>query len=290
MTVTKHKTYKNSDILDFCNITGDNHFFHDPEFMKNRGKKPIIPGIQVLLTAIALEEEKLSSNQPAYLEANFGNMLFPGSIIRHQAVEGHNPGNTYFTAQTTNTEGPTKDLLTSEDKHGNKEKTYLQTNSKLVSIIEDLEGRTHAYLIDRGLEKYFASTLGLKDPKTIRLLYSIALASNAIINTGRDIQNDEAIKALRTEDESELAKRLMDTKREPLPAYTSLSLTLPEQDTKPGDDRLVYTVRTEFMPEKTGTFDVQCEQNGNLLFQGTYNITLIPKKVLFRMAEHLEEK
>lgn len=261
----KRIIFTDPSIVSFCRATRDGNEVHDPAFMESIGKRVIVPGMYAFACAVNLSAEFIKQ-EARHIYVCFNTLLSSGDFADLSAVpEEANPGRIRLSAVNH------RDTLASKDAYTHIERTddpwVPQEGGSVISLeVSSEQVRT------------FAALTGCTDPDVQGFLFSVAYASQALYNR---------IPAAETEVEHEI-DLLINGESKVSPFYHQLEIFLPERFVPLSPDRLI-DYRILFGRERKNRSyiaNLQCEQDGRILYRSVYKLVGIPDAIILRMAKN----
>jgi hypothetical protein len=263
----KRKTiFRDSDIVAFCLATKDSNRIHDPEFMRTRGKRVIVPGMFAFSSAAALDPEILKRG-PGYIKVLFSTLLSSGDFVTLKAerdlLESHVVRLSALNKKDT--------LMSSDD--------FTRMENREAPFGHTVQGNLHSLPVEPWQTERFAQLIGTADRDTTNFLFAVAYASHAL---HLSIDHPE------TEVEQEI-DHLINGNSRIAPFYHTLEIAIPGPMPR-FDFRGTICYRIHFERErqfKLYTANVSCESGGRQLFYSRYSLMGIPQMIIMRMAKDI---
>ncbi len=262
----KEYVFGDEDVIKFCEITRDNNLIHNPQYMKENGKKTVVPGMLILSTAIGMAADLISSGANM-LELYFHSIIGTGekSEIGY-ILQQQDPIRAEIIARNT---------VNTLSKKGNPSLLMQMDSLPLFTR----EGILRTLDVRPGQMQQFAAMTGLANDALGYLLFAITYASRGLLLSIDEPQTD-----IEREINHYLDKTINPDQLSPF--YQYLKIYLPPQATKPSPDKdLDYFIHfTRVKEGRTYDAKVFCYQNANLIYYSEYQLIAIPDRLIMRMA------
>lgn len=262
----KEYIFDDEAVIKFCEITRDHNLIHNPQYMRENGKKTVVPGMLILSTAIGLAKDLINQG------ANMLELYFHSIIGTGERAE---IGFEMLQERPIRAEIIARNTINTLSKKGNPSllvETDVFPNFSEEGILRTLE-------VKPGQMQQFAQMTGLEGNQLGYLLFAITYASRALL-----LSIDEPVTSVEREINYYLDKRLNPDQLSPF--YQYLKIYLPENGATPQPDvNLQYLIH--FTRVKEGrTYDARviCSQGGNVIYYSDYQLIAIPDRLIMRMA------
>jgi hypothetical protein len=256
--------FRDQEIIEFCQATQDNNEIHNPEFMRNVGKRVIVPGMYALSHTINLDAGHLKT-KVNYIKVLFNSLLSSGDFATLCTIPNlQDPFEVRLSAINH------KDTLTSANE-------YTRMSFREHGFEEKYQGLLCRLPIEPGQVETFARLVGTADPDVGNFLFAVAYASQALHYR---IDNPEM------EIEFEI-DRVINGNSKISPFYKSLEIEIPSPfPTFIPSASIDYFIHFEREKErKLYTAHLRCECNGLIIFHSRYKLVGISDMIILRMAK-----
>ena len=256
--------FRDAEIIEFCRATRDTNEIHDPVCMSRLGKRVIVPGMFALSQTVALSGDFLK-NQARSLKVLFNSLLSSGDFVTLCAGSSpEDPSEIRLSAINH------RNTLTSNDEYTRLSGKEIEFTHKEGGILRKLE-------VDREKVEKFRQLIGTEDTDIARFLYSVAFASQALL---------QCIDKPLTEVEQEI-DQVINKSSNISPFYHTLEIQIPAPfPVFEPSGTLDYSIHFERKkPFKLYIAHVRCEHQGNLIFRAEYKLIGIADRIILRMAK-----
>ncbi len=262
----KKVIFRDTEITDFCLTTKDTNEIHNPEFMKARGKRVIVPGMLALSSTINLSAGFLKDGADS-ITIFFNSLLSSGDFVT--LVNTLNPDDPHELRLSAINH---KDTLSSND-------AYSKIFKRSADFDNIYPGIRRSLPIEPAMTLRFSELTSGTDADVSRFMFAVAYTSQALL---------KSILEPETEVEQEIGQ-VISRINQVSPFYHSLEIQIssPFPHFEP-DGELDYFIH--FTTEKTGklyTAHVRCEHYGRLIFHSRYKMIGIPDRMIYRMAKDI---
>ncbi len=268
--------FTDENISNFCKLTRDMNDLHNPEFMREKGKLAIVPGMLILTYTANIAGDFLMS-RANNIEAYFNSFLSSGEEVDLYAISRPlKPLERILFAYKDN---GSEEILSS----GNNHSRLYQSDSTGYKSFEGVKREFGTTSKEIG---EFANKIKAKNEDIAGFLFSIAFSTNALFESVVDPQSEKEKEVSSIFNNTEENKKI-------LPAYKSFKIFMPDgfRSVDPGmtldyitDINKVGTKGRDFM------LDIECRQEDNILYRSVYELVAIPKKILIRRASNIPYK
>lgn len=261
----KRIIFTDRSIVDFCKATRDTNEVHDPVFMGNLHKRVIVPGMFAFTCTVNLTSEFVKT-RASKIKVFFNTLLSSGDFADLSAIPDHDDPDRIRLSAINH-----KDTLASQE-----EFTHISRTGDF--FVPQTEGSLLSLPVACDQVKTFATLTGCADPEVQGFLFSVAYASHALF---------ERISRAETEIEQEI-DRLINKESKVSPFYHILEIFLPELFVPMQCDGTI-DFRIHFEREKKDrnyVANLQCEQNGSIIYRSVYKLIGIPDSIILRMAKN----
>jgi len=262
----KNVIFRDSDIVEFCRTTRDINEVHDPEYMRSIGKRAIVPGMFALSATANLSADFLKKSA-CTIKVFFNTLLSSGDFATLCAEPNLlDPSEMRLLAINH------KDTLTSKEEYTRIISGAGITGFQTCGVVQKLD-------ICEDQFSTFLRLIGAKDLEMARVLFAVSYASNALFRQ---------IDVAQTEIESEI-DQLINHHSKVSPFYHTLEIKIPSPfPTIHPQGTLDYRIHFERVKKNKAYFAyVQCEQEGNVIYNSQYNLVAIPDIIILRMAKEI---
>jgi hypothetical protein len=261
----KRIIFTDQAIVDFCKVTRDTNEVHDPAFMGKLHKRVIVPGMFAFTSTVNLTSEFLKT-RAGMIRVFFNTLLSSGDFADLIAIPEHGDPDRIRLSAVNH-----KDTLASQEEY-----THIERGTG--AFIPQTEGCVLSLPVSCDQVRTFASLTGCTDPEVKGFLFSVAYASHALF---------ERIACAETEIEQEI-DRLINGESKVSPFYHMLEIFLPDPFLPMKCDGVI-DFRIHFEREKKNRnyiANLQCEQNGSIIYRSVYKLVGIPDAIILRMAKN----
>ena len=257
--------FTDQSIVDFCTATKDTNEVHDPVFMESIGKRVIVPGMFAFACAATLSADFLRT-RAGRIRVFFNTLLSSGDFADLIAEPQPILPETIRLSAINH-----KDTLASHEEY-----TLMQNHYE--SFVPQAEGIVLELPVSQEQISAFARLTGCADPDIHGFLFAVAYASHALF---------ERIAMAETEVEKEI-DWLINGDGNVSPFYHMLEIFLPGEFVQvEAGNRIQY--RFHFEREKLHRnyiANLQCEQEGRIIYRSVYKLVGIPDAIILRMAKN----
>ena len=256
--------FRDAEIIEFCRTTRDTNEIHDPVCMSKLGKRVIVPGMFALSQTVALSGDFMKSKARS-LRVLFNSLLSSGDFVTLCAGSSDvDPEEIRLSAINH------RDTLTSNN-------DYTRLSGKEIGFTHKDNGILRRLEVEREQVERFRTLIGTDDADIARFLYSVAYASQALLQC---IDNPV------TEVEKEI-DRVICKSSNVSPFYHTLEIQIPSPfpvfEPLGTLDYLVHFERKK--PFKLYVAHVSCAHDGILIFRAQYKLVGIADRIILRMAK-----
>ncbi len=248
--------FSDADIALFCDATLDNNAIHNPEFMRSIGKYAIVPGMMTLLSAVAIEPEFLKN--ASSIKAYFSSMLNSGEEVSIGTKAVANDEIVLYAYRGQD------NLLKRDD-------AYSRIERGKIRIGESFKGVERKFIAVQEQIDSFSGVINARSD-IARFLFAIAYSSKALL---------DSLSLPQTEDEENVKKRMKGR----LPAYNSLSIGINSMAVS--GHEFVYKTSGETEGKRDLTCQVNCWNNGKVLYTATYTASAMLEGALMKFAKDI---
>jgi len=262
----KNRIFRDTDIVEFCQTTKDINEIHDPVFMSGIGKRVIVPGMYAFSCAANLSADFLKTKATC-IKVFFNSLLSSGDFATLQAVPGEQEMEEVKLAAISH-----KNTLTSRE-------DYTRICKGIEPFTLQTEGLVHSLEVTATQLISFKHLIEATEDLVSNFLFAVSYASQALY---------KSIEQPQTEVEHEI--HLLISKGSKIsPFYHTLQIHIPPvfPSIKPG---LKLDYRIQFIREKKNRAYhafLQCEQEGQVVYNSKYNLVAISDVVILRMAKEI---
>lgn len=256
--------FTDRSVVDFCKATQDINTVHDPGFMGSLGKRVIVPGMFAFSSTAILAADFIKTRAD-YIRVCFNTLLSSGDFADLVAVP-----DSVLPAEIRLSAINHKDTLTSAD-------DYTRISRRGLLFVPQSEGKIRHLEVSESHIRDFARLIMCHDPELAGFLFSIAYASQALY---------AGIREASTVVEKEI-DRLINGNNRISPFYHTLEIFLP-----PNFPFIIPNgtigYRIHFIREKENrayVANLQCEQEGRIIYRSVYKLVGIPDSIILRMAK-----
>ena len=265
----KEYIFSDEDVIKFCEITRDHNLIHNPQYMRENGKKTVVPGMLILSTAIGIASDLLLEGANM-LELYFHSIIGTGEKAEiGYELQQKNPIRAEIVARNT---------INTLSKKGNH--SLLMQMDSLPEFTS--EGILRTLDVKPGQMQQFAAMTQLSGNDLAYLLFAITYASRALL-----LAVDEPVTEIEREIHHYLDKSVNPDQLSPF--YQYLKIYIPDEASKPLPDQdLTYLIHLTRVKEgRTYDARVTCSQGGKLIYYSEYQLIAIPDRLIMRMASAL---
>ncbi|MDK2910503.1 MAG: hypothetical protein PWR20_2071 [Bacteroidales bacterium] len=262
----KEFVFTDEDVIKFCEITRDHNLIHNPQYMRENGKKTVVPGMLILSTAIGMAGDLFRAGANM-LELYFHSIIGTGEKVEiGYELQEQKPLKAEIIARNT---------INTLSKKGNP--SMLMQMDVCPEFTS--EGIMRTLDVRPNQMQQFAAMTGLIDNELGYLLFAITYASRGLL-----LSIDEPVTEVEREINRYLDKTINPEKISPF--YQYLKIYLPSNGIKPQPNyNLDYLIHFERVKEgRTYNARVTCFQQWNLIYYSEYQLIAIPDRLIMRMA------
>lgn len=258
--------FTDSEIVAFCRATRDTNVIHDPAFMKEIGKRVIVPGMFALSATAGLTSEYLKERGRS-IRVLFNSLLSSGDFATLKAgPAADNPDVVRLFAINH------KDTFTTRDE-------YTLISPDPLDLPDVPDGILHRLDVDPQQLDDFRRLTQVQDPETGSFLFTVAYASQALLH---------AIMNPVTEVEWEI-DALIHNGTGVSPFYHTLEILIPRPfpvfSPEGAIDYYVHFEREK--KDKLYTAYVRCMAGDTLAYHSRYQMLGINNQIILRMAKEI---
>lgn len=263
---SKKLIFSDHEIVDFCLTTKDTNEIHDPAFMKEKGKRVIVPGMMALSATINLSADFLKNRANA-ITIFFNSLLSSGDFVTLcNFLTPENPREMRIAAINH------RDTLSSSDQ-------YSKIFCRNEGFDKFYEGIKRSLDISEEMISRFSELTAATDKDVARFMFAVACTSQALLKSIDEPQTD-------TEREID---QVINKNDKVSPFYHTLEIMIPSpfpsyEPTGKLDYFIHFTVEK---PRRLYVAHVRCEHEGNVLFNSRYKMIGIPDMLIYRMAKEI---
>src|SRR3989344_549558 len=248
--------FSESTVREFCTLTGDDNSIHDPGWMRQQGKRPIVPGMLTFLYAAQLAKEHWADGKTS-ASVYFGDLLHADEGVTFRSLPDG-----LEVRLSAEVEG--KDILEADGRY-----TQLVRGKKGLPVGGH---RSQNMDINRAVIDRFAPLIGTS-PEEAAFFYAVACMSQVLLQSARAPQGS--------------GEGAPQRPAGPMPLYHSIHLDFPDGIRYMQDGTLYFCTRPPqeeagLRGKRYARLSVSCDHDGQVIYAAQACVKLVDPRVLMR--------